>query len=111
MPIGWRPGKHGSPCLNRLKGIKIRNMKKEGTHHTFDSLSEAHQAFGLPKPLHPLMSLIDNTIYPLAANRAPHSHVLNFYKIAYRTDLGEKFKYGQDYYDFNEGGLLFAAPS
>ena len=86
-------------------------MKKEGTHHTFDSLSEAHQAFGLPKPLHPLISLIDNTIYPLAANRAPHSHVLNFYKIAYRTNLGGKFKYGQDYYDFNEGGLLFAAPS
>jgi AraC family transcriptional activator of pobA len=86
-------------------------MKQEGTHRTFDSLSEAHQAFSLPKPRHPLISLINNTIYPLAANRAPHSHVLHFYKIAYRTNLGGKFKYGQDYYDFNEGGLLFAAPS
>lgn len=86
-------------------------MKQEDIHHKFNSLSEAHQAFGLPKPLHPLISLIDNTIHPLAANRAPHSHVLNFYKISYRTRLGGKFKYGQDYYDFDEGGLLFAAPT
>jgi AraC family transcriptional activator of pobA len=25
--------------------------------------------------------------------------------------LGGKLKYGQDYYDFDEGGLLFAAPN
>lgn len=86
-------------------------MKQENIHRKFDSLSDAHQAFGLPKPLHPLISLIDNTIHPVAANRSPHSHVLNFYKISYRTRLGGKFKYGQDYYDFNEGGLLFAAPN
>jgi AraC family transcriptional regulator, transcriptional activator of pobA len=87
-------------------------MKREETdHHKFESLSEAHEAFGLPKPLHPLISLIDNTIHPLPANRSPHPHVLNIYKISYRTKLGGKFKYGQDYYDFNEGGLLFAAPN
>src|SRR5882757_2536156 len=86
-------------------------MKQEHIHHKFDSLSEAHQAFGLPKPLHPLISLMDNTIHPVAVNRSPHSHVLNFYKISYRTKLGGKLKYGQDYYDFDEGGLLFAAPN
>jgi AraC family transcriptional regulator, transcriptional activator of pobA len=86
-------------------------MKQEDIHHKFNSLSDAHQAYGLPKPLHPLISLIDNTIHPFAANGSPHSHVLNFYKISYRTRLGGKFKYGQDYYDFDEGGLLFAAPN
>ena len=75
----------------------------------FESLSEVHRAFGLPKPLHPLISLIGgakggNT------NRFPPSHVLNFYKISYRPGLGGKVKYGQGYYDFDEGGLLFAAP-
>jgi AraC-like DNA-binding protein len=85
--------------------------EKENIYHKFDSLSDAHQAFGLPKPLHPLISLIDNTIHPLSANRSPHSHVLNFYKISYRTKLGGKFKYGQGYYDFDEGGLLFASPN
>jgi len=84
---------------------------KENSPHKFDSLSEAHQALGLPKPLHPLITLIDNTIHPLLATRLPQPHVLNFYKISYRTKIGGKFKYGQDYYDFNEGGLLFAAPN
>ena len=86
-------------------------MKQEETHHTFESLSDALQSFGLPKPLHPLISLIDHSIYPVPGNRAPHSHILNFYKIAYRATLGGKLKYGQDYYDFDEGGLLFAAPN
>jgi len=86
-------------------------MKQEEIHHTFDSLSEALQSFGLPKPLHPLISLIDNYIHPIPANRAPHSHVLNIYKISYRTKLGGKLKYGQGYYDFDEGGLMFAAPN
>src|SRR5579863_3012226 len=85
--------------------------KEENIPHKFDSLSDAHRAYGLPKPLHPLISLIDNTIYPIPANQSPNSHVLNFYKIAYRTKLGGKLKYGQDYYDFDEGGLLFAAPN
>jgi AraC family transcriptional activator of pobA len=85
--------------------------KEENSPHKFDSLSDAHQAFGLPKPLHPLISLIDNTIYPIAVKRSPHSHVLNFYKISYRRKLSGKIKYGQDYYDFDEGGLMFAAPN
>ena len=86
-------------------------MKQEDTHYKFESLSDALQAFGLPKPPHPLISLIDNTIHPVAANRSPHSHVLKIYKISYKTKLSGKLKYGQDYYDFDEGGLLFAAPN
>ena len=85
--------------------------EKENIHHTFDSLSDAHQALGLPKPLHPLITLIDNAIHPLSENRFPRSHVLSFYKISYRTQFSGKLKYGQGYYDFNEGGLLFAAPN
>jgi AraC-like DNA-binding protein len=85
--------------------------EKENIHRKFISLSDAHQAFGLPKPLHPLITLIDNTIHPLPATGLPNPHVLHFYKISYRTKIGGKFKYGQDYYDFNEGGLLFASPN
>lgn len=35
--------------------------------------------------------------------------VLDFYKIAYKDSLG-KAKYGQHYYDFGEGGLMFTSP-
>jgi len=87
-------------------------MKKEGTdHYTFDSISDAHRALGLPKPLHPLISLIDNDKNKVESSKLPDSHVLNFYKISYRTHLGGKLKYGQGHYDFDEGGLLFASPN
>jgi AraC-like DNA-binding protein len=35
---------------------------------------------------------------------------LGFYKISYKPKLSGKVKYGQSYYDFDEGGLLFASP-
>ncbi|MGI4751278.1 MAG: helix-turn-helix domain-containing protein [Janthinobacterium lividum] len=87
-------------------------MKKEGTSpHKFESLSDAHRAFGLPKPKHPLISLIGSANVPGEVNLPSGSHVLNFYKISYKTSFsGGKLKYGQHYYDFDEGGLLFASP-
>ena len=85
--------------------------EKDNSPQRFESLSDAHRAYGLPKPLHPLISLIDNAVYPIPATNSPQAHVLNFYKIAYRTKLSGKLKYGQDYYDFDEGGLLFASPN
>ncbi|MGZ3871599.1 MAG: helix-turn-helix domain-containing protein [Mucilaginibacter sp.] len=76
----------------------------------FESLSDAHRAFGLPKPLHPLISLIDGAAESIIVTPPNRPHVLNFYKIAYKPALEGKLKYGQNYYDFDEGGLLFAAP-
>ncbi len=87
-------------------------MKKEEIVHVkMESLSDMHRAFGLPAPAHPLISLIDGATNRVILSRLPHSHVLNFYKISYKPSLGGKLKYGQGYYDFDEGGLLFAAPN
>ena len=85
--------------------------QEENTPHKFESLSDAHREFGLPKPLHPLISLINGATIPGGVHRPPQSHVLNFYKISYKPRLSGKLKYGQDYYDFDEGGLLFASPN
>ncbi|MFD1605276.1 helix-turn-helix domain-containing protein [Flavobacterium artemisiae] len=86
-------------------------MKKEqNSIYKFESLSDFHEVFGLKKPLHPLISFIDITELKLEAHGLPRSIVLNFYKIAYKTLLCGKAKYGQNYYDFGEGGLVFTAP-
>ncbi len=88
------------------------NMKKEEIVHVkMESLSDVHRAFGLPAPAHPLISLINGAATQVVQRSLPHSHVLNFYKISYKPNLGGRLKYGQSYYDFNEGGLLFAAPN
>jgi AraC-like DNA-binding protein len=77
----------------------------------FSSLSEAHEAYGLPGPLHPLISIFRDMNMPVEEGGQPQSHVLSFYKISYKPKLSGKLRYGQDYYDFDEGGLLFAAPN
>lgn len=85
--------------------------KEEANSHKLESISDAHRMLGLPKPLHPLVSLINNLDNSVDVSRLPHSHVLNFYKISYKTSFSGKLKYGQGYYDFDEGGLLFASPN
>jgi len=87
-------------------------MKKETlNHHKFSSISDAHRAFGLPKPVHPLISFINSEKIETEVKGVSGAHVLGFYKISYRPRLSSKLKYGQDYYDFDEGGLLFASPN
>ena len=77
----------------------------------FASLSDAHRAFGLPLPRHPLISLLTGAAPAEGRTGQQHSHVLSFYKIAYRPRLSSPLTYGQGHYDFDEGGLLFAAPN
>jgi AraC-like DNA-binding protein len=85
--------------------------KPENAPLRFASLPAAHRALGLPPPLHPLISLLHGAHPPAAGGSAPQSHVLSFYKIAYRPRLSSKLQYGQGQYDFEAGGLLFAAPN
>ncbi len=86
-------------------------MKKDDqTLIKFKSLTEAHLFFDLPKPKHPLISLINETHRFIPSEKISQRHVLGFYKISYKPKLSGKIEYGQDYYDFDQGGLLFAAP-
>ena len=86
-------------------------MKKEEQAPTkFKSLREAHLFFDLPEPKHPLVSMINEVHSFMPPDKLHHRHVLGFYKISYKPRLSGKMEYGQDYYDFDQGGLLFAAP-
>ena len=84
--------------------------KEENGPIKIESLTDAHRAFGLPNPRHPLVSLINGPHSPVGGLKLPPYHVLGFYKISYKPKLSGTLKYGQHYYDFDEGGLLFASP-
>jgi AraC family transcriptional regulator, transcriptional activator of pobA len=87
-------------------------MKKdENIPYKFESLSDLHRVLGLPKPLHPLISLVENKDNEIDSSKFPGSFITNFYKISYKKNLSGKLKYGQGYYDFDEGGLFFKAPN
>ena len=85
--------------------------KEENSLYKFESLTDFHRVFGLQKPLHPMVSFIDINDMELLPSDFPNTMVLNFYKIAYKTNTCGKAKYGQNYYDFGEGGLVFTAPN
>ncbi len=84
--------------------------QEEPGPYKFDSLTAAHLSMGLPRPKHPLIGLINGAIDPVGPGAMLKSHILSFYKISYKPKLSGKLKYGQSYYDFDEGGLLFASP-
>lgn len=87
-------------------------MKKaENTFLKFESLSAFHRVLGLPKPLHPLISFTDIKDIKIVEENLGNSFILNFYKISYKSNLCGQAKYGQNYYDFGEGGLVYTAPN
>lgn len=85
--------------------------KEKKTPHRFESLSELRGFLGLPKPLHPLISLSNNMDKSADLSKLPNPHIKNFYKISYLKDMSGQLKYGQRFYDFEEGGLVFMAPN
>lgn len=75
------------------------------------SISEYHRLRGLPKPEHPLISLIDFETIQYSAEKNPKSLVFDFYSIALKKNFDAKVKYGQLEYDFDEGVLFFISPN
>lgn len=75
-----------------------------------DSIAGLHRLLGLPGPLHPLISLIDNTKIAIGTAQLPETFLLSFFKISYKKLLKGRMGYGQGYYDYDEGGLVFTAP-
>jgi len=84
-----------------------KSVQKKQLHY-FKSVSQLCKALGVPKPAHPLIVLINHV--EIAASSQVRYLVHDFYMISYKSNLGGKLKYGQGYYDFDEGGLVFVAP-
>ncbi|QNN45048.1 helix-turn-helix domain-containing protein [Pedobacter roseus] len=78
--------------------------------YRFSSITEYHRAAGLPKPAHPLISLVhmDELTRPL--DEGSFSLIYDFYSISMKRVKNAKFKYGQQASDFDEGVLFFMSP-
>lgn len=87
-------------------------MKSDSGHpYIFNSISELHKALELPAPTHPLVSLVDYSDVKADTEDIAKGMILNFYKISFKKNFNGKIKYGQGYYDFDEGGMSFIAPN
>ncbi|MGS2737695.1 helix-turn-helix domain-containing protein [Sinomicrobium sp. M5D2P17] len=85
-------------------------MKRQSKIHHIESISQLARELELPAPLHPLIALVDYNnvsaeIFPKGQKISP-----DFYKISFKPTFKGQTKYGQGYYDFEEGGLAFLKP-
>ena len=77
----------------------------------FKTISEFHEFVRLPKPQHPLLSVVDvGAVPPWDEAAEPITMLLDFYAISVKRMHNIAFKYGQHAFDFNEGILSFMAP-
>jgi len=85
-------------------------MEHQTDLRQINNISELMRILGLPAPLHPLIGLVDYNKVPVEIFPKRQKISLDFYKISFKTSFRGQIKYGQDYYDFQEGGLAFLKP-
>ncbi|MBN8857710.1 MAG: helix-turn-helix transcriptional regulator [Sphingobacteriales bacterium] len=75
------------------------------------SISALHQFLGLKKPSNPLISVFNFDDVQLEPQTILSTITTDFYVVALKKDCaGGRCKYGQQYYDFDEGMMYFIAP-
>ena len=85
-------------------------MDQKSSLTNFSSISQLMRYLELPAPLHPLVTLVDYDTTPIHSFEAGVKISLDFYKISFKDKFNGQVKYGQGYYDFEEGGLAFLKP-
>ena len=78
--------------------------------HRIKTISEYHKLMGLPKPEHPLISVINFESIKRMPYHESISLVFDFYSISLKRNFNGKMKYGQQEYDFDEGIMFLMSP-
>ena len=73
------------------------------------SISEMHRILGVGKPKHPAISLVQAHKINWTPEVFNKKYIWDFYMISLKYHNSDLY-YGRNYYDFEEGSLLFMAP-
>uniref|UniRef100_UPI00404B6D86 helix-turn-helix domain-containing protein n=1 Tax=Fulvivirga sp. TaxID=1931237 RepID=UPI00404B6D86 len=76
-----------------------------------NTISQAHQAMGLPKPKHPLVSVVKTADFNPIVDFRGIKVVNNLYQITLKQLGCGNLMYGKNSYDYEEGTLVFTSPS
>lgn len=79
--------------------------------HRVKSIADFHKMKGLPSPQHPLISLYDYSKTECSEDIHFKNMVFDFYHISCKCSIGARYKYGQGYYDYDNGVMFFIAPN
>jgi AraC family transcriptional regulator, transcriptional activator of pobA len=75
------------------------------------SITQLHELLGYEKPKHPLITIIDYAKIKPNADHYDVKIVTDFYIISLKSPSPKSLQYGRQYYDFEEGTMMFISPS
>lgn len=78
--------------------------------YAIESIRELHRLLELPKPKHPLISVMDFSEIKCFDDQKLEAVTYGFYCIAIKKNFKGKMRYGQNHYDFDDGIMTFFAP-
>ncbi len=74
------------------------------------SIRELHMLLEIPKPRHPLISVIDFSAIKCFDDPGLESVTYGFYCISLKKNFKGQMRYGQQHYDFDDGSMNFFMP-
>ncbi|MEZ4989259.1 MAG: helix-turn-helix domain-containing protein [Saprospiraceae bacterium] len=75
-----------------------------------ETITEVHNLLGLPKPKHPLVSVLDLDGHIIDYDFGDATYVLGLYQVSLKSNICATISYGRNSYDFQEGTLIFTKP-
>jgi AraC-like DNA-binding protein len=78
--------------------------------YVINSINQAHEALGLSKPKHPLVSVVRTKDYQPEIDFRGLKVINNLYQITLKQLGCGNLLYGQNSYDYEEGTLVFMSP-
>lgn len=83
---------------------------KNNQIYVLNSVSEMHTFLKIKSPSHPLVSVVNFADIKRLSSEENQTFVYNFYAIYLKKNFDGTIKYGQQYYDYNNGIMTFFAP-
>jgi AraC-like DNA-binding protein len=74
-----------------------------------ETVSQIHDAISLPKPKHPMVSVIPMDKLS-SYDYGDYTYVMDLYQISLKTGVTGSITYGRNSYDFQEGTMVFSKP-
>ncbi|WP_261512319.1 helix-turn-helix domain-containing protein [Chryseobacterium paludis] len=81
------------------------------TPEKINSITALHSYLNLKRPSNPLISVFDFNEVSVHHETLLNTVSTDFYVIAIKNECAGKFRYGQHYYDFEDGIMYFIAPN
>ncbi|WP_317197464.1 helix-turn-helix domain-containing protein [Chitinophaga rhizophila] len=81
------------------------------TPYSIKSIRQLHELLDLPRPRHPLISVIDFSTIKCFDDPVLESVTYSFYCIALKKNFKGHMRYGQQHYDFDDGVMTFFSPN